>query len=82
MNKSTALVTGASSGIGADIANVLAEKKYNLILVARRENRLRCLSESLVKQYQIQCHYIVCDLSEPWERGSLIVEKSMNLTVK
>lgn len=72
MNNSTALITGASSGIGFDIANVLAEKRFNLILVARREDRLKSISESLVNQHHVQCHYIVCDLSEPSERGTLI----------
>ena len=42
-----ALITGASSGIGRDIARVLSEKGYDLILVARRENRLAELKNEL-----------------------------------
>ena len=44
---STAMVTGASSGIGREIAKCLASKGYDLILVARREELLRELAESL-----------------------------------
>ncbi len=42
-----AMITGASSGIGRDMARILSEKGYDLILVARRKNRLEELKESL-----------------------------------
>lgn len=42
-----ALITGASSGMGRDMARVLADRGYSLILAARREDRLRALAEEL-----------------------------------
>ena len=72
MNTSVALITGASSGIGSDIATVLAKQKYNLILVARRESRLKSLSESLINRHGIQCHFIPCDLANTHDLDSLM----------
>lgn len=52
------IVTGASSGIGKDIAKELADKGYKLVLVARRENKLKELS----KELDIECKVVVADL--------------------
>lgn len=54
-----ALITGASSGIGMDMAHILSEKGYDLILVARRKTRL----ENLKKQLNTNVEIIVSDLS-------------------
>lgn len=54
-----ALVTGASSGIGTEIAKILSEKGYDVILVARREDRLSALQETLKTKSEV----FVCDLS-------------------
>ncbi len=60
----TALITGASAGIGAAFAQELAARRNNLVLVARSEAKLQQLAESLKRQYQIQVDVIVQDLSE------------------
>ncbi|MFI2780284.1 SDR family NAD(P)-dependent oxidoreductase [Streptomyces sp. ALB3] len=62
---STALVTGASSGLGAEFAAQLAARGHDLILVARSENRLTTLAERLAAQHGISAHVLVQDLAEP-----------------
>ncbi|MEV7401975.1 SDR family oxidoreductase [Streptomyces sp. NPDC091267] len=63
--RSAALITGASSGLGAEFAAQLAARGHNLILVARSESRLTVLAERLVTQHGIQAHVLVQDLAEP-----------------
>lgn len=58
------LLTGASSGIGYEMATQLAEKKMNLILVARSENKLQQIQQELTTRHRILVHYIVKDLSD------------------
>ena len=54
MNK-TVLITGASSGLGKDFANLYAEKGYNLVLTARREDNLKSIASDLINKYSIRC---------------------------
>ena len=58
-----ALITGASSGIGRDMAWLLAKKGYNLVLVAREEQKLNELAEELRKENKIETQVISMDLS-------------------
>lgn len=57
------LITGASSGIGYEMAYQLAEKAYNLILVARTESRLQQMQSDLTKKYGVLVRYFIADLS-------------------
>lgn len=58
-----ALVTGASSGLGADFARLLAARGCNIVLVARREDRLRALAQELIAASRVDVRILRSDLS-------------------
>lgn len=62
----TALVTGASSGLGEEFAQQLAERGMNLILVARSEAKLQSLAGELARKYSVDVTVIAADLSKEY----------------
>ena len=70
----TALVTGASAGIGTAVARELASRGHAVALVARREDRLRSLEAELSAEHGVVVETIACDLAEPDERDRLAAE--------
>ena len=69
--KSTALVTGASSGIGFEIARELAARGHGVTLVARREDRLRELAGELTAAHGVRAEALACDLTDAAARDEL-----------
>ncbi|MBO0982137.1 SDR family oxidoreductase [Microbacterium sp. SD291] len=61
----TALITGASSGLGAEFAAQLARRGADVVLVARREERLRELSEDITREHGVRATPIALDLAAP-----------------
>lgn len=61
----TALITGASSGIGVVFARALARQGFNLILVARRRERLQAVADELEAAYPVQAEVLSADLTDP-----------------
>jgi uncharacterized protein len=68
------LVTGASSGIGAEFARQLAAKGLSVAVVARRGERLEALARELRAAHGVEVRPCVCDLAEPASRDALIAE--------
>lgn len=64
LSGTTALVTGASSGIGAAMARLLGSWQCNLVLTARRGDRLEALARDLSASHRIDCRVLVEDLSD------------------
>jgi short-subunit dehydrogenase len=78
----TALITGASSGIGEAFAEVFAAHGFNLVITARREDRLRAVAERLEQHHGIHVLVVVADHSRPDAAERLCAEiASRGLTI-
>src|SRR5262249_59319834 len=67
----TALVTGASSGIGVAFARLLAARGADLVITARREDNLRKLAAEIGERHGVKVHVVPLDLSEPGAAGDV-----------
>ncbi|WP_435196474.1 SDR family NAD(P)-dependent oxidoreductase [Natronomonas sp. EA1] len=70
----TALVTGASAGIGRELARQFARRGHDVVLVARREERLRELAREFEDTYGVVAHVVVQDLASREGREALFEE--------
>jgi short-subunit dehydrogenase len=70
----TAVVTGASSGIGVALAGELARRGHALTLVARREDRLREMAAQLSGEHGVRVEWIAADLTDAAERDRIAAE--------
>ena len=63
-NKPIALITGATSGIGAEYARRLAADEYNLIVTGRRKEKIKALADELAQSYDSDVEVIIIELSD------------------
>lgn len=80
---STALVTGASSGIGSELARQLARRGHGVTLVARRVEPMQALARELAEAHGVRAEVIGCDLADPEARDALPAQvEALGLTVE
>ncbi|KAL5042394.1 hypothetical protein BDW71DRAFT_216994 [Aspergillus fruticulosus] len=79
----TVLITGASSGIGAELSYIFAEKGHDLVLVARNEDQLNVVKKNVQEKYGVHADVISIDLSVPGSAQKVydIATKEKQLTV-
>jgi short-subunit dehydrogenase len=73
-NSETALITGASGGIGLELARQFASHGFNLIVVARRESELEGLAESCREEHGVEVHVLPSDLLAPDAPATLVAQ--------
>jgi short-subunit dehydrogenase len=72
--RTAAIVTGASSGLGAEYAKLFAADGHDLVLVARRRDRLEALARELEAAHGIRAHVLAADLAAPPGAGRVVDE--------
>ena len=80
----TVLITGASSGIGYELAKIFADNQYDLVIIGRDEMRLNDVAESLRKEHGIHVLAITKDLSLPnsaKEIYDVVINANMNIDI-
>ncbi len=83
MTQNTALITGASSGLGSELARLHAAAGDNLVLVARSRNKMETLSEELKAKFGTKVYIITKDLSLPTSAEEVYDEvKSQGIEVE
>ena len=74
MTRRTVLITGGSSGIGEAFAEVFASHGFNLVLVARRQDRLAAVARRLEAQFGVSVEIVGADLAEPEARERICAD--------
>lgn len=83
MRKKLAIITGATSGIGAAYAELLASKNYNLIITGRRAKIINKLAKNLISKYKIEIKVIIIELSNDSELNKFTryIKKIKNIDI-
>src|SRR5258705_13578320 len=71
-SRRTALITGASAGIGTALARVFASHRFDVVLTGRRADRLNALAEELRATHGVQARAIPADLARPESCAELV----------
>jgi uncharacterized protein len=79
--KEFALITGATSGIGYDFANIFAQKGYNLFLASRNQEKLKTIKAAFEKKYGILVRIMPIDLGKP-QSGRRVYEETLQQKIE